>query len=48
MVDEDQEAAEMREEAAIELERLTARMRTRGRARYGGRKHRALQIRGEC
>jgi DNA-binding MarR family transcriptional regulator len=32
MVDEDQEAAEVREEAAAELERLTARMRMRGRA----------------
>ena len=45
MVDEDQEAAEVREEAATELERLTARMRVRGRARHGGRKHRALRIR---
>jgi hypothetical protein len=32
MVDEDEEAAEVREEAAAELERLTARMRMRGRA----------------
>ncbi|MGO9591859.1 MAG: MarR family winged helix-turn-helix transcriptional regulator [Candidatus Acidiferrales bacterium] len=32
MVDEDQEAADVREEAAAELERLTARMRVRGRA----------------
>ena len=31
MVDEDQEAAEVREEAAAELERLTARMGIRGR-----------------
>jgi len=46
MVDEDQEAADVREEAAIELERLIARMRMRGRARYGGRKHRAWRFRG--
>ncbi len=32
MVEEDEEAAEVREEAAAELERLTARMRMRGRA----------------
>jgi hypothetical protein len=31
MVDEDEEAAEVRETAANELERLTARMGTRGR-----------------
>jgi MarR family 2-MHQ and catechol resistance regulon transcriptional repressor len=31
MVDEDEQAAEVREEAAAELERLTARMRARGR-----------------
>ncbi len=45
MVDEDQEAAEVRKEAAGELERLTARVGMRDRARHGGRKHRALRIR---
>jgi DNA-binding MarR family transcriptional regulator len=44
MVDEDQEAAEVRKEAASELERLTARMGMRGRVRHGGRKHLALRI----
>jgi len=34
MVDEDQEAADVREEAAAELERLTARIRMRGRAPF--------------
>jgi MarR family transcriptional regulator, 2-MHQ and catechol-resistance regulon repressor len=45
MVDEDEQAAEVREEAEAELERLTARMKARGRPRHGGRKHRALRIR---
>jgi DNA-binding MarR family transcriptional regulator len=45
MVDEDEEAAEVRGEAATQLERLTARMRMRGRSRHGGRKQRALRIR---
>jgi len=45
MVDEDEQAAEVREEAAAELERLTARMRARGRPRHGGRKYRPLWIR---
>jgi DNA-binding MarR family transcriptional regulator len=45
MVDEDQEAEEVREEAAAELERLTARMRMRGRARHGGRKYRTWRFR---
>jgi len=45
MIDEDEQAVEVREEAAAELERLTARMRARGRPRHGGRKHRGLWIR---